>query len=266
MVSNINTSSYIKNPSLDYYLQYGSKPRQLSDAEISGLRTSEQIFSDCYLTAGLDALTLTQNGRKILKNSISKTPLNPNIVTFSLYSPKGEKENFNINTTPLNEKYQELNKLQKNDTIRGFDLSVVEYENKYKTKPFICKISEIFKKYKFENNLPSNFLKMVTGKEPTTIAEKDFNINLTKHKTEVLDLFAKMSQEKDYSFVIMNGLKKFNNRRFHVYVIENVDMEKQELTIKNKRGNIVQTISFDKALKTFKSISGYFNKDLAQDK
>ena len=147
-------------------------------------------------------------------------------MAFSLYSPKGEKENFNINTTPLNEKYQELNKLQKNDTIRGFDLSVVEYENKYKTKPFICKISEIFKKYKFENNLPSNFLKMVTGKEPTTIAEKDFNINLTKHKTEVLDLFAKMSQEKDYSFVIMNGLKKFNNRRFHVYVIENVDMEK----------------------------------------
>ena len=64
----------------------------------------------------------------------------------------------------------------------------------------------------------------------------------------------------------MNGLKKFNNRRFHVYVIENVDMEKQELTIKNKRGNIVQTISFDEALKTFKSISGYFNKDLAQDK
>ena len=74
-----------------------------------------------------------------------------------------------------------------------------------------------------------------------------------------------MSNEKDYSFVIMNGLKKFNGRRFHVYVIENVDMNKQEISIKNKRGDITQTISFDEALKTFKSISGYFNKDLAAE-
>lgn len=265
MVSNINTSSYIKNPSLDYFLRYGNKPRHLNDADIIGIQTSEQIFSDCYLTAGLDALTLSSNGRKILKNSISKIPYNSNIATIFLYSPNGKKENFTINTTPLNKKYCALNNLQKNDTIRGFDLSVIEYENKYKTKPFICKFSELFKKYKFENNLPSRFLKMVTGKEPTTIAEKDFNINLTKHRTEVLNLFNKMSQEKDYSFVIMNGLKKFNNRRFHVYVIENVDMKNQTITIKNKRGNIMQTISFEDAIKTFKSISGYFNKDLATE-
>ena len=145
------------------------------------------------------------------------------------------------------------------------DLTVVEFEKKYNTKPFICKFSGLFKKYKFENYLPSRFLKLITGIEPTTIAETDFNINLTKHKEEVLKLFKRMSNEKDYSFVIMNGLKKFNGRRFHVYVIENVDMNKQEISIKNKRGNITQTISFDEALKTFKSISGYFNKDLAAE-
>ena len=57
MVSNISTTSYIKRPSLDDFLQYGSKPRHLSDAEIKELQNSEQIFSDCYLTAGVDALT-----------------------------------------------------------------------------------------------------------------------------------------------------------------------------------------------------------------
>ena len=170
------------------------------------------------------------------------------------------------NTKKVENSFERLNAINVNDktenknglTYLSWAWAWAIFKKEYPTATYEIK--------KFENNLPSNFLKMVTGKEPTTIAEKDFNINLTKHKTEVLDLFAKMSQEKDYSFVIMNGLKKFNNRRFHVYVIENVDMEKQELTIKNKRGNIVQTISFDEALKTFKSISGYFNKDLAQDK
>ena len=265
MVINISTTSYIKRPSLDDFLQYGSKPRHLSDAEIKELQNSEQIFSDCYLTAGVDALTRSENGKKLLKNNISKNPYNPNIVTYSLYSPDGKKEDFTVNVTPQNSKYEKLNREQKNGTIRGLDLSVVEFEKKYNTKPFICKFSGLFKKYKFENYLPSRFLKLITGIEPTTIAETDFNINLTKHKEEVLKLFKRMSNEKDYSFVIMNGLKKFNGRRFHVYVIENVDMNKQEISIKNKRGNITQTISFDEALKTFKSISGYFNKDLAAE-
>ncbi len=263
MVSNISTTSYINRPSLDDFLKYGSKPRHLSEAEITGLQKSEQIFSDCYLTAGVDALTRSENGKKLLKNNISQNPYNKNIVTYSLYSPEGKKEDFTVNITPQNSKYEALNNKQKNCTIRGFDLSIVEFEKKYNTKPFICKFSGLFKKYKFENYLPSRFLKLVTGIEPTTIAETDFNINLTKHKEEVLKLFERMSNEKDYSFVIMNGLKRFNGRRFHVYVIENVDMKKQEISIKNKRGNITQTISFDEALKTFKSISGYFNKDLA---
>lgn len=263
MTNNIKINQYISKPSIDYFAKYGSKPKQLNDEEINTLKVSEQVFSDCYLVAGLDALTNTQNGQKILRNNIKQSQLNKNLMTYSLYSPNGKKDDITVYISPQNPKFEKLNKLQTNNTIKGFDISIIEYEKKYHTKPIICKIAGIFKDYKFENYPPSKFLKLVTGKEPISIAENKLNINLTKHKNEVLNLFEKMSKEKNYSFVIMNGLKKFNNRRFHVYVIENVDMEKQNITIKNKRGNVSQTVSFDEALKTFKSITGYFNNDLA---
>lgn len=237
--------------------------RFLNDGEIAELQTAEQFFSDCYLTSGLDALTRTDNGRLILKNNIIKNDKNQNIITYSLYSPYGGKDNFTIDLKHTDKKFDKLKLGQSNKTIQGADLSIIEFEKKYNTKPWYCKLFSVFKTYKFENYIPSRFLKMMTGKEPITVAEKDLNIDLTDYKTEVINLLDKMSKNKNYSFIIMNGLKKLNGRRFHVYVIEDVNMKEKTITIKNKRGNIHQTMPIDTAIKTFKSITGYFNEDLA---
>lgn len=47
-----------------------------------------------------------------------------------------------------------------------------------------------------------------------------------------------------------------------MYSILYVDAENRTITIKEKRKNIPETMTFDEALKTFKFITGYFNSDL----
>ena len=44
-----------------------------------------------------------------------------------------------------------------------------------------------------------------------------------------------MEAEKDYSFIIGSGQKKFDGRRWHVYIIQNVDLKNNTITIKEKR-------------------------------
>ena len=147
--------------------------------------------------------------------------------------------------------YEELYSMQNNDIIRSLDISVAQYEQKHKSKPWICRISEIFKKYKFENNLTSHFMETLTGVKPRVIAEQDFNWNLKGYKDEVMKLFKQMEAEKDYSFIIGSGQKKFDGRRWHVYIIQNVDLKNNTITIKEKRKNQPQTMDIDTALKNF---------------
>ena len=73
-----------------------------------------------------------------------------------------------------------------------------------------------------------------------------------------MKLFKQMEAEKDYSFIIGSGQKKFDGRRWHVYIIQNVDLKNNTITIKEKRKNQPQTMDIDTALKTFKYIAGYF--------
>ena len=139
-----------------------------------------------------------------------------------------------------------------------------EYEKKYKAKPWICRITDKFKTYAFENNLPSHFMKVFTGIEPRVIAEKDFNLDLNDYRAEVMELFKRMDKEKEYSFVIGTGAKMLDGRTWHVYVLEDVDLENNTITVKEKRGNQPRTMNIDTALNTFKYIAGYFNSDLEQ--
>ena len=105
---------------------------------------------------------------------------------------------------------------------------------------------------------------MLTGKEPRVIGETDYNLNLIKYKDEVMELFEQMDKEKEHSFVISTGLKPLDGHRWHVYVIENVDLTNNTITVKEKRGNKPQTMSIDEALKNFKFIAGYVKSDLEQ--
>ena len=54
--------------------------------------------------------------------------------------------------------------------------------------------------------------------------------------------------------------------RWHVYIIEDVDLSNNQITVKEKRSNNPQTMTIDEALKCFKFIVGYFNSDLHKTK
>ena len=73
-----------------------------------------------------------------------------------------------------------------------------------------------------------------------------------------------MDKEKKHSFVIGTGMKMLDGRTWHVYILEDVDLENNTVTVKEKRGNNPRVMTIDTALNTFKYIAGYFDSDLAK--
>ena len=53
-----------------------------------------------------------------------------------------------------------------------------------------------------------------------------------------------------------------DGRTWHVYILEDVDLRNDTVTVKEKRSNISRTMKVETALNTFKYIVGYFDKDL----
>ena len=235
----------------------------ITDKDIDDFKDARQHFSDCYIMSTLETLSHTKNGRKILKKQIQRDDNNPNLINCYLYAPNGTREKYPIPTNAVVKGYEKLYKAQNNELVRSVDITVGEYENKYKAKPWICRFTDDFKTYSFENSLPSPFMTILTGKKPTVnIAETDFNIDLDSKRNEVMELFKRMQTDKEHSLVIGTGLKMLDGRTWHVYVLEDVDLDKNTITDKNKRGNVVKTMNIDTALNTFKFIVGYFDKDL----
>ena len=235
----------------------------ISDSDIDSFKHSRQSFSDCYLMTTLETLSHTPNGRKILKEQIQYDDNNPMLVNCYLYAPDGKsKEKYTIPTNAVVAGYEKLYKNQPNEIIRSMDITVGEYEKKHKSKPWVCRFTDNFKTYNFENNLPSNFMKNLTGIKPRIIAEEDYNFDLTGYKDEVMKLFEQMDKEKNHSFVIGTGVKMLDGHSWHVYILEDVDLKNNTVTVKEKRSNKPRVMNIDMALNTFKFIVGYFDKDL----
>ena len=234
----------------------------ITDKEIDSLKDAKQYFSDCYIMSSLETLSQSKNGRKVLKKQIQRDDKNPNQINCHFYKKNGEKVIYKIPTNTVISGYEKVYEKQPNEIIRSIDISVNEHEKKYKTKFFISDIRDNFKDYKFEFNLPSNFMETLTGIKPRTIGETSLNINLTSYKEEVMELFKRMDKEKEHSFVISTGAKPLNGHYWHVYIIQDVNLENNTITVKEKRGNKPETLDIDQALKTFKFITGYFNSDL----
>ena len=238
----------------------------ITDKEIDDFKNAKQYFSDCYIMTTLETLSHSENGRKILKEQIEHDDYNPDRINCYLYAPDGYREKYSIPSSHAVKGYEKLYSSQDNEVIRSMDISVGEYEKRYKAKPWICRFTDDFKTYTFENSIPSHFMKIFTGIEPTiNIAETDFNIDLNSRRAEVMKLFERMQDEKDHSLVIGTGIKMLDGRTWHVYVLEDVDLDNNTITIKNKRGNFTKVMNIDTALNTFKFIVGYFNKDLVQE-
>ena len=236
----------------------------ISDKDIDNFKRSKQYFSDCYLMTTLETLSHTNNGRNILKEQIQYDDNNPKLINCYLYNKKGIKEKYTIPTNAVIEGYEKLYKNQPNEIIRSMDITVDMYENKHKSKPWICKIADTFNDYSFEKNSPSHFMEVLTGIKPTIIAEQDLNFDLTRYKKQVMELFERMDKEKQHSFVIGTGPKMLDGRSWHVYILENVDLKNNTITVKEKRSNTPRTMNIDTALNTFKYIVGYFNSDLVK--
>ena len=237
----------------------------ISDNEIDSLVNAKQHFSDCYIMSTLETLSQTENGREILKRQIQHDDDNPDLINCYLYNQNRIKEKYTVPSELVEKKYEKLYHHQPNEIVRTVNISVSEYENKHRTKPLVCRIADKFKDYSFEYNSPSHFMNMFTGIEPRVIGEKDLNYDLMKYKDEVLELFERLDKEKEHSFVISTGMKSLDGHRWHVYVLQDVDMANNTITIKEKRDNTPQTMSIEEALRSFKFIAGYFNSDLEEN-
>lgn len=236
----------------------------ISDKDIDKFEHAKQYFSDCYLMTTLETLSHTPNGRKVLKEQIQYDDKNPKLINCYLYKKNGEKEKYTIPTNAVVDGYEKLYRAQPNEIIRSVDISVDKYENKYKSKPWICKVADTFNEYSFEKNLPSHFMEVLTGVKPRVIAETDFNFDLSGYRSEVMKLFERMDKEKKHSFVIGTGSKMLDGRTWHVYVLQDVNLKEGTVTVKEKRGNKPRKMNIDTALNTFKYIVGYFDSDLAK--
>lgn len=244
--------------------QFTNFKASISDKEIDDFTNAKQYFSDCYLMTSLETLSHTKNGRRILKEHIEHDDHNPHQINCYLYNPSGKKLKYPIPTNAVVKGYEKLYKKQSNDIIRSMDISVGEYEKKFKAKPWICRVTDDFKTYDFENSLPSHFMKIFTGKTPSVnIAETDMNINLSNYKEQVMKLFERMQVEKEHSLLIGTGARMLDGRTWHVYVLEDADLQNNTVTVKEKRSNKPKTMSVEDALNTFKYIVGYFDSDLA---
>lgn len=238
----------------------------LSESDLDKFQYAEQHFSDCYLMSTLDSLSHSSNGRKILKEQIEYDDANPHRVNCYFYKKNGEREKYSVPTNAVLKGYESVYKNQPNELVRSVDISVNEYEKMHKSKPWVCRIADTFNQYAFEKNMPSHFMKILTGIEPTVnIAEQDFNLDLNNYKSEVMELFKRMDKNKEHSFVIGTGVKMLDGRHWHVYVLEDVNLDNHTVTVKNKRGNNVRTMDINTALNTFKYIVGYFNEDLKKN-
>lgn len=245
-----------------YNSQNVSFKSSITDSEIENLKQAKQSLSDCYLMAGLEALTNTENGKKILKTQIQHSDTNPGYIECYLYKD-GKGEKFSVPSASAASGYEKLYEVQDNEIVRALDVSIGEYEKKYKAKPLFCRIGDKLKTYKFEYNTVSHFFKTLTNKTPYSIGEMDFNLNLKGYKKEIMPLLERMDKEKDFSFVMGTGLSfRKDFRSWHVFMVESVDLANNKIVVKEKRTNVAQTLSIDEALSSFKYITGYFNSDL----
>lgn len=244
---------------------YSSNSTPITSREVDSLASAQQHFSDCYLMSTLDSLSRSTNGRQVLHDRIQRDIDKPNMLNCYLYNENGVKEKYTIPTQQTFQGYKALYEHQANDIVRSLDISVAEYELKHNSKPWFCRLADKFREFKFEFNLPSHFMKIFTGVKPTVnIAERALNLSLKPYKKEVMALFEKMHQNKDFSFIIGSGIKKVDGKRFHAYVLEDVNLAENKVVIKNKRGNEVKTYTVEEVLDKFKYIVGYFNEDLAK--
>ncbi len=242
------------------------KPIGLTD--IHTLKTAIQYFQDCYLVSSVGALAKSPNGRRILAENISRTQDGFRV---NFRNINGTGKNFFVSQKEMDDlvymdKYYNPvpidENLPHNPIIKAIETAMNKLLSLYPDKkPRVCRIAKSHEKFEF--NKPSNFLEMFTGKKPVVLNESELNLSLKSKAKESFELFDKISENPDSSFVFGTSFgfnKKVSNT--HCYSVNRVDKNSNSIELFDHRRQKTVTLSFEEAIKCIKFIAGYFNKDL----
>lgn len=242
--------------------------KPISTNEIKNLKYAIQYFQDCYLVSSIGALTRSRNGMKILAENIAHSG---NDYRIKFRNINGESKDFFVtqketddliymdkflNPVPINHYFPH------NPIIKALEVAMNKLLQQCPSKkPFVCRIPNCNEEFEF--NKPSNFLEMFTGKKPIKLNESSIRPTLKTKAKESTDIFDKISDNPDSSFVAgtaANFSKNFSN--YHCYSIKKVNKNSQTIELFDHRllGSLV--ITYEEAIKKLKFIVGYFNKDL----
>ena len=240
------------------------KPINLS--EIKSLQRVKQHFHDCYLVTSMNALSNTENGRKILQENILREGNNFNIKFKNI---NGKSEDFFVSEKELNDltlcdRFFNPIELKEphNPILKAVEVAMNKLLKKYPDKKSF--INRLYKtNEEFEYNNPSRFLEMFTGIKPININENSIRMSLKNKIDEAKEVLEKIGNEKTNSFIAGTGHKFIKGiTNWHCYTLENVNNANKTAKIFDNRYQEEFTLSFDDFIKKIKYITGYFNEDL----
>lgn len=235
--------------------------------EVQNLRHAIQYFQDCYLVSSVGALTRSENGRKILQENIAHID-DGYRVTFRNINTKSE--DFLVTQKEMDDlvymdKYMNAIPIDPdrphNPIIKAIEVAMNKILDRYPSKkPFICRFANCNEKFEF--NKPSNFFEMFTGQKPLSLNEKGLRLNLSSKQQACRDLFEKISDNPDSSFVVGSSIsfRKFLHN-FHCFSVTDVNKD-GSMRVFDHRAQTSFTLSFEEVVKNLKFIVGYFGKDL----
>lgn len=237
--------------------------RPISFDEIISLRTAKQNFCDCYLVSSINALTRSENGRKILAKNIQKDGEN---FCIRFNDVNGQTETYLVKQAECDElilydKHMEPIPLRAphNPIIKAIEVAMNKLLRLHpEKKPFLCRIPDC--QEKFEYNKVSNFLKMFTGIRPITINESGLKMTLKNDNAISKRMFNEM-QNREGSFVMGTGyhLNPFEDLP-HCFAVTEVMPNNINLYDCRRKINVNQT--YENSIKSMKYICGYFNEML----
>lgn len=242
--------------------------KPISINEIQNLKHAVQYFQDCYLVSSIGALAKSENGRKILAQNIAHTK-DGYCVKFR--NIDGKSKDFFVSqkeTEDLIYMDKYLNPMQipadkpHNPIIKAIEVAMSKLLTETPSKkPWICRFPKCNENFEF--NKPSNFLEMFTGKKPISINENNLRLSLKGKKEESMDIFNKLKDTPDNSFVMGSSFGfDAGISNTHCYRVENVNPQYNTIDLFDHRLLRTITLTFDEAIKKMKFIVGYFDKDL----
>lgn len=240
------------------------KPINLS--EIKTLQRVKQHFHDCYLVTSINALSNTENGRKILQNNILREGNNFKIKFKNI---NGNSEDFFVTEREIDDLIlcdSFFNPIEidepHNPIIKAIEIAMNKLLKKYPDKKSFA--NKLYKtNEKFEYNNPSRFMEMFTGIKPININENSIRMSLKSKSYAAKEILKEIGKNENSSFIAGTGhrfIKGLTN--WHCYTLEKVDNKNSIMQIFDNRYQDIIIMTVEDAIRKLKYLTGYFNEDL----